>query len=356
MLKHGLWWRYAPVFCTKASTYSTGRRAVILDGYAGPGQYRDGTPGSPAIALQVAENLAAMSPPRQLHCFFVDSDPGYVDDLNRLVEDRPGGHTVRLGRIEDHLAELVAEAADLPLLAFLDPFGLGISLEQLSETLLNRPNTIGGATEILLNFNLGGLPRIGGLLTSPDPGAGAPATLARLDAVLGGAAWRDLWDPADTATSSLRLAELFCDEAREVSRRGWGYYRAGVSDHWGGRSEYVLILLTAHPDGAWYFNEALSKSLEDFYTWCHPGQQTTEDPSLRKDEFVAKIADNIQTLLGAHGAFRVKDFMSGVYGDTLGWARGLHVRAAVKKLHKDGRSGTNGKGGNPEDLYVTPPP
>lgn len=353
MLKHGILRRYLEVFATKASTNSEGRRVAFIDGYAGPGTYRDGTPGSPAIALESAERVASFRLPRDLRCLFVEEHEGLAEELGVLVGEYEGDHQVYCSRIEDCLDDLVAQVQQMPLLAFLDPFGLGMPLERIVEAFLDRPNVVGRATEVILNFNLTGLPRFGGLLTSTKHNPARDAQLAAVDAVMGGPEWRDIWDPKDTEASSDAVAQLFCKQADKLSNRGWGYYRTGVGDKWDGRADYELILLTSHADGMWLFNQALSGAMEDFYAFCHPDQQTTDAPKLRKQELVDAIAANVRTLLKEKGGLTIKNNVAAVYGDTLGFARETHVRAAIKQLYKEGLTSHDGKG-DVKEFYIAP--
>lgn len=95
------------------------------------------------------------------------------------------------GSVEGLAAQVVAEAATSPMLSFLDPFGVGMSYEVLTKTLLGRPaNT---RTEVLLNINVESVRRIGGRLheNGGNPGAGAERTLRRVDNFLGDTWWRE---------------------------------------------------------------------------------------------------------------------------------------------------------------------
>lgn len=156
----------------------------------------------------------------------------------------------------------------------------------------------------------------------------------------------------DPALSVTKIVELYCDTARLATGGMFGYHTVSVSDRWNGAAQYELILLTSHRDGLWYFGEAISGAVEKFYAWCNPSQQTMDDPTLRAQEWTDDIAANLETLLREEGTFTVIQHADRVYGNTLGLARGKHVRAAVKKPHREGKTSTTGVGGRPEDLVV----
>ncbi|QHC19599.1 three-Cys-motif partner protein TcmP [Streptomyces sp. GF20] len=106
---------------------------VYLDGYAGPGRYEDGTPGSPALILDSAARIAGF---RQLDCYFVERAPKNYQSLAALVSEASAqglAAQALKGHVEKHLGQILDRAAGAPLFAFLDPFGLGLSFETLTQ-------------------------------------------------------------------------------------------------------------------------------------------------------------------------------------------------------------------------------
>jgi hypothetical protein len=67
------------------------------------------------------------------------------------------------------------------------------------------------------------------------------------------------------------------------------------------------------------------------------------------------IAENIARLITTHGQVRMSDFPVEVFGDYLGRVRETVVRAAIKDLHKSGRTPSSGVGPRIADLLVSPP-
>ena len=87
---------------------------------------------------------------------------------------------------------------------FLDPCGLGIPFSVLVQTLSGPRAATWPPTEILLNFSLDAVRRIAGHVTSPTPDE---TSMARLDAVLGGAWWRSWLTTASPTKRSMRSSE-----------------------------------------------------------------------------------------------------------------------------------------------------
>ena len=328
VLKHGVLQRYLQPFVSKTGSTAPDNRVVYLDGYAGPGTYDDGTPGSPILAATTAQKVEDLS--RQLRCIYVEKKAEYCDTLEENLEAYPHDFIVHRGTIEKHLPVVLQESSGYPLFAFFDPFGLALPFDALTEDVLGRP--MWPATEVLLNFSLPGLRRNAGKKSQP-------AAQARVDATLGGIWWRDVWDSG----AEDREEQIVREYVRRVSKAaggGWGWWTIPVAKRWEGPTWYCLIFFSHHRDGLWIFNQCLSKAMEDFHDYCFGGQRDL----LLEQRWVEHIAENIEGLLASVGAFVVRDRIADVYGEALGYARETHVRQAIKRLYAAGGTATNGVG------------
>jgi three-Cys-motif partner protein len=110
---------------------------VFVDGYAGPGRYADGSPGSPELMVQTARALRTAN----VECVFVERERAVREQLRNLLTEELGERdpTVLDGRIEERLEHIVQGATGKSLFIFLDPFGLGIPFDLLVGTLRDRP-------------------------------------------------------------------------------------------------------------------------------------------------------------------------------------------------------------------------
>ena len=119
-------------------------RAVVVDGFAGPGEYRGGEFGSPILAWRVAGEhrrggrLGQVS----LDFHFFDSDSGSVSHLRSLMNDerRYDGMTYSVQRAvcADVLPSILdrCRSSGTPVFVMLDPFGLkGVSMDLIGEVL-----------------------------------------------------------------------------------------------------------------------------------------------------------------------------------------------------------------------------
>ena len=138
LLKHylGAWF---PILASRE------RRIIFLDGFAGPGIYDEGQPGSPIIALRTLLNHSAF--PRYSRCefifHFIEKDEPRRDRL--LTELRQFDPLPSNVRVSTHLGEfqdVIEGVSDslssrnrrlAPTLAFVDPFGVsGVPMELIS--------------------------------------------------------------------------------------------------------------------------------------------------------------------------------------------------------------------------------
>lgn len=334
VLKHALLSRYVRPYFSKTASRSPHGRGMYIDGYAGPGSYDDEAHGSPVVAVEALEPLRAS---RNIECVLIEKDAGAYDQLRSLCEQPGWEHaTARHGLVEDHIDEALAAAHGLPLLAFLDPFGMGVPLATIDRILTrHRPQPGMPATEILLNVSRPGLYRNAGKLdsraTSPAVRQAHATTVEKLNAQLGDDWWQDIWrSGADDRVD--RLVDGYVERIRPP---GWGSYALPASKVWEGKPIYHLVLVTRLHDGLWLFNECASSANEEYRKWCHRDELMNQLPEFRESLWEAEIAGNTQRLLAEVDQFVVIERLGELLGEALGFARQTHIRAALRDLYED---------------------
>ncbi len=65
-------------------TRAVGERVVLVDGFAGPGRFKDGSPGSPLLMLDVADR----NTPGECVAVFANVDAAYHAELKAAVQER----------------------------------------------------------------------------------------------------------------------------------------------------------------------------------------------------------------------------------------------------------------------------
>ncbi len=165
--KHEILHRYLDAWLPIMSKFN--RRLLVLDGFAGPGRYSKGEPGSPTIAMQ--RLLDHQYAPSMASCEFVfvfnEQDPDRFKSLQVAVKEitEAEGFPAHVKVIVENSAfgsmanavcdQVEAAGAQLaPMFAFLDPFGYSdLSLATLARLLM------GGKAEALIFLDINSLTR-----------------------------------------------------------------------------------------------------------------------------------------------------------------------------------------------------
>jgi three-Cys-motif partner protein len=149
LAKHAILERYLqawfPILSRQsAAVGSTKNEILFIDGFAGPGIYKKGEPGSPVIAMRAARKGARL--PLAVRFLFIERDRDRFEVLRREVDKEMAvpSQNRRIVEMEqgecgpiltDALAKHEAENLNFgPALAFLDQFGYGdVSIELVSK-------------------------------------------------------------------------------------------------------------------------------------------------------------------------------------------------------------------------------
>lgn len=379
VFKHSLLKSYFPRFAGKAGSTESNKRLVYVDTHAGPGRYEDGTPGSP---LLIAENVTGMlgasgAAHRDIACMFIEARPGHHRHLAAVLEESMPHNALwktRRGRASAYLDEALTFAGNSPLFMFIDPYGLGPSFDEVVRVLRRPRDGHGSKTEVLLNFISMAFSRAGGYLRVDEPTSQQLTTLERLDSVLGGAWWREVYLASPSGGSAVR--ELVREYASRICRAVDGRPRSGSRQrcratlipvrNTSGQDApvYWLVHFTFHPHGKWCIAEAAAKANQTWRQANHElalnrrlaqeassGQedlfggallpQVTEEERARAEEelqqrWVNVIADNLRKLISTRRQLDVCEDMGAIFGTTLGLAHGKHLRMAWDQLADEG--------------------
>jgi three-Cys-motif partner protein len=369
VLKHGVLKRYAAKFMAKTSSTSKDQRVGFLDGYAGQGEYLNPitgvtSEGSPRIVLGIAQDLAQKFG-RTSHLVFVERERVAYNALKAMVDQSGYQPAVALqGDISKHLQTALDQFADMPALVFLDPFGSTLDHETLVEQVLKRsPNQ---PTELLLNFSIQALQRMGARLWEAEGASGRAKTIERVDTWLGGDWWRAFFaDPEILRLpKSERAHAAALNVARENARRinkatGCGYFAVPVRRKPSHKPIFFLTLHYPRSVAVFDFNEAVSMALYEWRKFLHEVElsaaeiEDERDPQLmsRVEELkmvydadekqidrdaIDAIKDAITEALATRPSISVRNNFGMVMGEGIGVGREKHIRAAWKELAAQG--------------------
>lgn len=365
-LKHAILESYLAAFAGKVGSKSKDGMVGFLDGYAGPGIHVHAdtgrtSDGSPAIALRVADFLhEKVRPPKNLRCVFIEPKRKYFDELSKLVE--PTSAIALRGTVGDRLPEALAHFANMPALVFLDPFGVGLDRASVLRQVLQRsPDQ---PTELLLNFSLEAVRRVGPFVRKPEGTRNREALLKTMNTWLGGDWWQPFMaavNPSDREATN-RAANVIADEyARRLSDAAQCDV-ATVPMRRSAAEKPLFSLMLFHPKvyAKYPFNEAVSNAQKKWRErmWDLDVQRAMSEldknPLLGRqhvdmviearkyddnqlfDEWVNTIYENINRALDSRPFLSMKDDFDVIFDGVVGAARGTHFRKAWDRLHKDG--------------------
>ena len=362
VFKHTLLDKYVPQFAGMTGSRSTERRVVFLDGYAGRGRYDDGTQGSAERIMTIAQRqFAAVK--LAWTCYFVEQDDESAAALDAVVvEYVANGVDARAhhGDVEDILDEVLTAAGGLPLFLFLDPTGLGLPYDVLVRLLTEKRRQVWPPTEVLLNFSLEAVRRIGGHVRSPH---GTERSMHRLDRAVNGDWWRDLLKSGvtDKAVEQV-VAQFTADLSRDTNMY---IVSVPVSHRPHQKPLYHLVFGTRSQHGLWAFGDSVARATQAWWDTLEAQEEPDAlfnlaqmiRPTLDKveAEAITVIAENLVAILSDTPMFKAVDETLRVFGDYYGKVREPAVRRAVKRLHATGGTACTGVGGKPRDLMICQP-
>jgi three-Cys-motif partner protein len=277
---------------------------------------------------------------------FSEKETGYCDRLRAMLEEKgvdSSTYEIRPGPVENHVDAVLADAGDLPLFVFLDPYGLTISFDRVVHVLKSRDKAGNSAllqpkTELLMNFSYEAVRRISGVVRSNKEYAAKEGQIESLNTALGGEWWHDLAHNEPEGWVGQVLAGY---ATRVAKAAGYGFITAEVADSLDAQPVYELILFTRHRDGFWEMARSMSMARKEWREWLVDAKAQTSggrvelqglDFDDNESAWVDEIAANMEVILGREAGFVIEKKLDKVLGRTLGLARETHIRKALNKI------------------------
>jgi len=357
--KHGILARYAYYFAGRAGR-ATGSRVAFVDAYAGEGRYEDGNPGSPLLLVDEAQKASLID--RNVQLEFVEADAARATKLTEALREAGiPNPSIRRGIFVDVLADVKAAIGRKATLYFVDPFSLGLPFEALVQ--LVSQSSARHPVDVIYHFSSATVARMAARVVKATDDDRLGDMPDRLDRALGpDVDWRHAFRAIASApkgTAYPLAVDLSRGFASSAARRsGVRSTVIEVKPKPDSATIYTLALFSRDDQAHWDYCDIAGAAYVD---WLHRCDLDDYEANLRSDEeqglrplfempapdrpdldrrlsaeAVPYLRSRIADLLGSDGPTTFIDDPSKIYGDYLGRARAVHLRAAVKELYGDG--------------------
>jgi three-Cys-motif partner protein len=271
---------------------------LIIDCFAGPGQFDDGKPGSPVILTEAIKRW------RDKGCNvsgeFIEAKPALFSKLKALLAPHDSYAIARPGTFEQHLPEIALKARHNTVFLYVDPYSVRSLVFDEMQKVYQQIKEAGSSVEVLLNFNvpifmrwaLAALKRHEEIPVFEDQAfesdtfgvdeANESVELSTLDAIAGGSYWREIAIESGLDFPS-KLERFMKEYTRKMgaSFKWIGWY--GVKMKYEHQiPKYMLVYATRHPDGIQLMNDAMCKARRQFVQDQFPLDFTLFGPQDRR--------------------------------------------------------------------------
>ena len=248
--------QYMPPYLAKVARLR--KPIILIDAFAGPGKFDDGSAGSPLIICQAAERRIRDN----YLAIFVNSEKEHHDQLSHVLStfiDRKKVIPIH-GTADALLAKVRDVLGENTVFLYLDPFGLKGCEFSIIESFLRRDSAF--STEIVVNLSI---PVMHRLAARKAVAAGRSdvrlirAFHERLTKVLGGEYWKDLlWD--DLKDAEAKAAEVMAVYREKILRLDERRAYSGscpVREKEGSGTKYYVTFYSRHRDAMLLMNDVM---------------------------------------------------------------------------------------------------
>lgn len=254
---------------------ATLRKPILLvDGFAGPGLFGDGEPGSPLLLCSKAIPVIRQGAAVNVAC--VESDPDLFERLDKNLEKFEFAKAYA-GSFSNFLPEIEKRVPGTSVFLYIDPFAIeGIEWTAL-DTVMKHMSNPSVSIELLMNFNSPAFVRRGLAAlkmsipeTSPDEedsddfdiGADHSPSVLALDNVVGGDWWQEvLRGETEYGTQIQKIVEGFHAKLRSRFKEVC-YVPIKAKEH-DDFPKYHMIFASRSPDALELMNDAMLKVTQD---------------------------------------------------------------------------------------------
>jgi three-Cys-motif partner protein len=282
---------------------SLGKPVVVIDCFAGPGRFEDGTDGSPLIISKAIRQIAEKG--KAVSAIFIEEKRKYFHRLQESVKDYHDICNTKHQSFEIVATEIAGMGRHNTVFVYIDPYGIKpLRFDALAGIYANIAH--GSSIEVLLNFNASSLVRNGlaALKCSQqddnEDELDRTMTPADIDAIAGGTYWRQI------VTSDIPFSAKEEQCVSEYIRMMKKYFDEvcsyGIKERYEHMiPKYRLLFGSRHEDAFLLMNDTVCKARDEFLgKQCVDGRlfDMRADNEIHHPERLRKaIIDNLATFI-----------------------------------------------------------
>ncbi|MCY4651789.1 MAG: three-Cys-motif partner protein TcmP [Dehalococcoidia bacterium] len=225
-------------------------RALFVDGFAGPGEYKNGEVGSPIIAMDaLAEHAHHNLMKGLMDYIFIEEHAGRFAHLQNVIDGRNGSlpdfcnvqpYNGSYHDVFPRLLDVLESESAVPTFVMIDPFGVsGVFMEQI-ETLMKYPST-----EVYVSFMYDFISRF----------ASRPEFTEHLDRLFGCHDWRR----GEYIADPVKRRAFFHGLYERQLRKAGAEYVLPFELYSGNRHVYTVFFATQNGQGCDKMKQAMWK-------------------------------------------------------------------------------------------------
>lgn len=245
---------------------SLGKPVVVVDCFAGPGRFQDGTDGSPLLISKAVRQIAEKG--KAVSALFIEEKRKYFQRLQESLRDYQEICRTVHGSFEGSAKEIAGMGRNNTVFVYIDPYGIKpLRFDVLAGIYANIARR--SSIEVLLNFNASSLVRNGlaALKCSQQDDSeeelDRTMTPADIDAIAGGTYWREI------VTSDIPFSDKEEQCVSEYIGMMKRYFNEvcsyGIKERYEHTiPKYRLLFGSRHEDAFLLMNDAVCKARDEF--------------------------------------------------------------------------------------------
>ncbi len=260
-LKNRIVGSYMPPYLAKVARLR--KRIILVDAFAGPGRFLDGTLGSPLIICQAAEQYAKDG----YVAHFFNNNRSHHEALKELLYEKGVESAIpSFGDAIERIRQLISNLRDETLFLYIDPYGLDCEFDSLRPLLERDKNS---STEILINLHMPISHRLGSrnaVLGKGPLDSRVQSYHNKLTRVYGGDYWTQDLILDHHANAKDRETALVAHYREKLASTGYLTFTGAcpIRETSKSATKYFMVFASRHPDSMLLFNDEMCKSYNSY--------------------------------------------------------------------------------------------